>query len=137
MARSCLALDVYCGHVPCDLLLDKLHGATSIQTVGTSVVHEDSNEEVPYEHRQHTHFAWLWERAPNLHGAHLMDIELDGHILHPHAVYKKSLRWLQQVFTRHHHRHKTGCGGKSIFVPPVDGPWQTLPPCFECGAMQS
>ena len=49
----------YCGHVPHERLLALLDGATSIKTLGTSVVHESSNAEVPYDH---THLAW-WHLA--------------------------------------------------------------------------
>ena len=118
----------YRGHVPHEVLLALLRSATSINTLGTSVVHESSDAEAPYEH---THFAWLWERAPNLHGARLMDVELDGSIVHPHAVHKKSLHWLQHVFSRYHHGHKATPAGKPVFVAPVAGPWQELPPGFE------
>ena len=84
----------YCGHVPAELLLSKLARLTSIRTLGHSVVHERSDAQVPYDH---THL-WMWERAPNLHGSRLLDIELDGVQLHPHMVHKKSLKWLQHIF---------------------------------------
>jgi hypothetical protein len=118
----------YRGHVPHERLLARLNDATIINTLGTSVVHESSNAEVPYDH---THLAWLWERAPNLHGARLFDIEFDGCVVHPHAVHKKSLRWLQHIFARYHHGHKTTATGKPAFVEPSAGPWQVLPPGFE------
>ena len=72
----------YRGHVPPEELLALLSSVTSIRAVGTSIVHEHSNAEVPYDH---THMAWLWERAPNLHGARLFDIELElvHYQLHP------------------------------------------------------
>ena len=83
--------------------------------------------------------AWMWERAPNLHGSRLLDIELDGVQLHPHMVHKKSLKWLQHIFQRYHHGHKTTLTGKPTFVAPVGGPWQVLwrcgchlPACFRC-----
>lgn len=44
----------YCGHVPHERLLALLDGATSIKTLGTSVVHESSNAEVSCDH---THLA--------------------------------------------------------------------------------
>ena len=69
--------------------------------------------------------------APNLHGARLMDVLHCGQVVHPHAVHKKSLRWLQTVFTRYYHGHKQSSAGKPIMVAPVGGPWQVLPPCFE------
>ena len=118
----------YVGHIPHERLLLLLNSLTSIATLGTSIVHESSDAEVPYEH---THIAWLWERAPNLHGARLMDVEIDGVVVHPHAVHKKSLRWLQHIFTRYHHGHKLSANGKPIFVAPLAGPWQELPPGFE------
>ena len=126
----------YCGLVPAELLLSKLARLTSIRTLGHSVVHERSDAQVPYDH---THLAWMWERAPNLHGSRLLDIELDGVQLHPHMVHKKSLKWLQHIFQRYHHGHKTTLTGKPTFVAPVGGPWQVLwrcgchlPACFRC-----
>jgi hypothetical protein len=110
------------------MLLSLLARITSIHTIGTSIVHECSDAEAPYDH---THMAWLWERAPNLHGSRLMDVELDGCIVHPHMVHKKSLPWLQTIFTRYHHGHKVNTAGKSKFVAPVAGPFQVLPPAFE------
>ena len=118
----------YAGHVPHDVLLARLASATSISALGTSIVHEASDAEAPYDH---THFAWLWERAPNLHGARLMDVELDGGVVHPHAVHKKSLKWLQLLFERYHHGVKADARGKPAYTAPVAGPWQQLPACFE------
>ena len=89
----------YRGHVPPEHLISLLFSVTSIRPIGTSIVHEHSDAEVPYDH---THMAWLWERAPNLHGARLLDIELEGCVVHPPAVHKKSLRWLQHIFARYH-----------------------------------
>ena len=113
----------YRGHVPSDVLLAKLGRATSIAAIGTSIVHE-----APYPH---THFAWLWQRAPNLHGARLMDVEVDGCVVHPHAMPKKSLKWLQLIFERYHAGIKCNAAGRTVFVAPIAGPWQVLPSCFE------
>ena len=118
----------YRGHVPPERLLSLLFSSTSIRAIGTSIVHEHSDAEVPYPH---THMAWLWERAPNLHGARLFDVVLDGCVVHPHAVHKKSLRWLQHIFAHYHHGHKATAAGKHAFVAPTAGPWQVLPPGFE------
>ena len=119
----------YAGHLPAELLLARLASiAKSNCVLGTSVVHEASDAEAPYPH---THFAWLWERAPNLHGARLMDVTFEGATIHPHAVHKKSLKWLELLFTRYHLGHKLGAAGKPVFVAPVAGPWQVLPECFE------
>ena len=80
----------YQGHIPPELLLERLTSATkSNRVLGSSIVHEASDAEAPYAH---THFAWLWERMPNLHGARLMDVEIGGTTIHPHAVHKKSLK---------------------------------------------
>jgi hypothetical protein len=98
------------------------------RVLGTSIVHEASDAEAPYDH---THFAWLWERAPNLHGARLMDVIVDGVTIHPHAVHKSSLKWMELIFTRYHAGHKLSETGRPIHVKPVSGPWQELPPCFE------
>tara|TARA_B110001450_G_C17597058_1_gene471306 strand:- start:72 stop:1238 length:1167 start_codon:yes stop_codon:yes gene_type:complete len=113
----------YCGHVDFERLLLLLGRLTSIRTLCTSVVHECSNAEVPYDH---THLAWMWERAPNLHGSRLMDVDFDGCIVHPHMVHKKSLKWQQHIFLRYHHGHKVNASGKPILVPPVAGPLQVL-----------
>lgn len=119
----------YVGHIPAELLLRQLSSVTKSNTVlGSSIVHEASDAEAPYAH---THMAWLWERAPNLHGARLMDVEYEGTMIHPHAEHRKSIKWMQLVFTRYHAGHKLGATGKSTFVAPVAGPWQQLPPCFE------
>ena len=118
----------YAGHIPHELLLKTLSKASEIEVLGTSVVHEASNAEVPYSH---THFAWQWKRAPNLHGARIMDVEFDGATVHPHAVHKKSVKWLQHIFSRYHNGHKLDERGKPIFVAPVAGPWQHLPESFE------
>ena len=128
--RACMWHLTYPDHLPPQTLLALLERTTSIKTVCTSVVHEQSNAEVPYGH---THLAWLWERAPNLHGSGIMDVEINGSIIHPHAVHKKSLKWLQHIFTRYHHGHKVSAAGKPIFVAPVAGPWQDTPPSFEWG----
>ena len=114
----------YRGHVPCELLLAKLELTTSIKAIGTSIVHETSDAEVPYPHK---HFAWLRQRSPNSHGARLMDVVVDGCIIQPHAVHKKSLKWLQHIFQRYHVGTKINAVGRPIFVAPVAGPWQFCP----------
>ena len=118
----------YASFIPAELLLARLDRVTGIRALGTSVVHEASDVEAPFAH---THFAWLWERAPNLHGSRLMDVEINGVLIHPHAVHKKSLKWLQLVFERYHHGHKANAAGKPVHIAPVAGPWQRLPACFE------
>ena len=120
----------YAGHVPADSLLAALCAASDVPVLGTSVVHEESDGEAPYDH---THFAWLWSRQVNLHGSHIMDVELDGQRVHPHAEHRKSLLWLQGIFEQYHHGFKS-CGssrGKKKYVKPVAGPWQQLPTGFE------
>ena len=123
----------YKGHLPPEALLNLLSVVSDTRCVlGTSIVHEKSDAEAPYDH---THFAWMWERDPNLSGAHLMDLEHDGQWVHPHAVHKKSLKWMQSVFTRYHAGHKADAKGRTVFVPPVAGPCQHLPQCFEWNDM--
>ena len=119
----------YAGHVPPEILLLLLGAATSVPVLGTSIVHETSDAEAPYDH---THFAWLWAGPVNLHGAHIMDAVVDARTIHPHAEHRKSLPWLQGIFERYHHGYKA-CGGRgqSKFVQPHAGPWQVLPPGFE------
>ena len=53
-----------------------------------------------------------------------MDVEMSGVRIHPHAVHKKSIKWLEQVFTRYHMGHKASSTGKPVFIAPVAGPWQ-------------
>ena len=40
----------YSRHLPRELLLAKLASVTSIQAIGTSIVHEQSDEDAPYDH---------------------------------------------------------------------------------------
>ena len=91
-------------------------------------MHEQSNAEVPYDH---THLAWMWESAPNIRGAHLMDVTHGGGRIHPHMVNKRSLNWMKAIFTRYHHGHKLDACGKAMFIPSIGGPWQELPQIFE------
>jgi hypothetical protein len=63
----------YAGHVPPEALLLLLAAATSVPVLGTSIVHETSDAEAPYDH---THFAWLWAGPINLHGAHIISSRL-------------------------------------------------------------
>ena len=92
--RSKLNHLTYPGHICMELLLYTLAAASSStrRPVGTSIVHETSDAEHPYAH---THFAWWWSEAPNLHGTALFDVVVDGVRIHPHAVHKKSWRWMQ------------------------------------------
>ena len=128
--RSKLNHLTYPGHICMELLHCALAAASSStrRPVGTSIVHEASDAEHPYAH---THFAWWWSEAPNLHGTALFDVVVDGVRIHPHAVHKKSWRWMQGVFTRYHFGFKTDAAGKPAFVAPVGGPWQVLPAGFE------
>ena len=66
--RSKLYHLTYAGHIDRALLLAVLKRYSSCKrcVLGTPIVHEISNAEVPYDH---THFAWFWDSAPNLHGA--------------------------------------------------------------------
>ena len=128
--RSKLNHLTYPGHICVELLLCTLAAASSStrQPVGTSIVHEASDAEHPYDH---THFAWWWSVAPNLHGTRLFDVIVDGVRFHPHAQHKKSWRWMQGLFLRYHMGFKTDAAGRSTFVQPVGGPWQVLPDGFE------
>lgn len=119
----------YKGHIPAEQLLAQLMAVSgSRRVLGSSIVHETSDAEAPFDH---THFAWMWEQDPNLCGAHLMDMEHEGQSVHPHAVHKKSIKWMETVFTRYHHGHKADACGKLTFVRPAAGPWQQLPQEFE------
>ena len=115
----------YAGHIPRDVLLALLTTLSSIPIVGWSIVHETSDAEAQYDH---THLAWLWKRAVNLSGAQLMDIRYNGVLIHPNIVTKRSLQWVQRIFTLYHHGHKEG---SDKVVPPVAGPWQELPQSFD------
>ena len=117
----------YKGHLDHEALLAQLHGLSSIAVLGSSVVHESSDAEAPYDH---THLCWWWARAPDLNGAHLMDFK--G--VHPHAVTKKSLKWVERIFTHYHHGYKADGAGRASFKAPVGGPWQELPEGWEWSA---
>ena len=120
----------YKHHIPPETLLAALSaaGGGSLRVLGSSIVHEQSDAQVPYDH---THVAWMWEGAPNLRGSHLFDVSFEGARIHPHAVNKKSLQWMKNLFTRYHLGHKLDSYGKPAFVPPVAGPWQELPPTLD------
>ena len=129
--RSKLYHLTYAGHIDRALLFAilKRYSSCKRRVLGTSIVHEISNAEVPYDH---THFAWFWDSAPNLHGAHIFDVHDEcGNAVHPHVVNKKSLRWMQGLFTRYHLGHKVDTKGKPVFVRPAGGPWQQLQAGFE------
>ena len=118
----------YKGHLERSVLLARLQSITTIRVLGWSCVHETSDAEVPYDH---THFAWVWERAVDLQGCHLMDLTDGGVTVHPNIETKKNLAWMELVFTRYHAGHKAGADGKLTFTEPVAGPWQELPDGFE------
>jgi len=118
----------YKGHIPADLLISLVSGLSRIIVLGYSCVHEESDAEVPYDH---THFAWLWASAVDLIGCHLMDVMHGGMRVHPNIECKRSLLWMELVFTKYHAGHKVGADGKTTFVEPVAGPWQKLPAGLE------
>lgn len=118
----------YKGHLPVASLINRLHAISTIKVLGYSCVHEASDKEAPYDH---THFAWLWETAVDLVGCDKMDVLDSGAVIHPHILSKKSLAWMEGLFTRYHLGLKTGDDGKPTYVEPVGGPWQQLPQCFE------
>ena len=75
VSLACTLVASHVCRIPAELLLRQLSSVTKSNTVlGSSVVHEASDAEAPYAH---THLAWLWERAPNLHGARLMYVECE------------------------------------------------------------
>ena len=78
----------YAGHIDKDDLISKLISISSIPVIGWSVVHEASDAEAPYEH---THVAWLWEKAVDLVGYHLMDVRDPNSSapVHPNIESKK------------------------------------------------
>ena len=119
----------YAGHIDPSMLLAHLRSVTSTAVLGTSIVHESSDSEAPYDH---THFAWMWKSSVDLLGSRLMDIQTAGGAVHPHILTKKSVPWMAQIFTKYHQGHKAGLYGR--FVAPVAGPWQDLPQCFEFDA---
>ena len=127
--RSKLNHLTYPGHICMELLLYTLAAASSStrRPVGTSIVHETSDAEHPYAH---THFAWWWSEAPNLHGTALFDVVVDGVRIYIRMLYTRSRGAgcsLQGVFTRYHFGFKTDAAGKPAFVVPVGGPWQVFP----------
>ena len=118
----------YKGHIDAAMLRARLGCISSVPVLGWSCVHEESDAEAPYAH---THFAWVWERAVDLQGCHLMDVNDGGVTVHPNIETKKSIAWMELVFTRYHAGHKHGADGKPTFTAPVAGPWQQLPAAFE------
>ena len=124
----------YAGHIPAQMLLALLAAISSVPVIGTSIVHESSDAECPYDH---THFAWMWERAVDLLGSRIMDIvlQLGSAPIHPNIETKKSVPWMQRVFTEYHRGIKAAetHAQKSArkFVEPVAGPWQKLPAQFQ------
>ena len=123
--RSKLYHLTYAGHIPKDMLLQLLLSISSVPVTGTSIVHEASDAEFQYDH---THFAWLWDKAVDLIGSRIMDVLWNGSIIHPNIQTRKSLKWMHLIFTRYHLGHKAGAADG--FVEPVQPPWQKLPPCF-------
>ena len=124
----------YAGHIPAELLLALLAAVSAIPVIGTSIVHESSDADCPYDH---THFAWIWDRAVDLLGSRIMDVVLQPGAapIHPNIETKKSIAWMQRVFTEYHHGVKAAepSAQKSArkVIAPVDGPWQRLPAQFE------
>ena len=118
----------YKDHIPAFLLLAALAAITRTKVILTSIVHEASSAEVPYNH---THFAWLWEKGVDLMGCRIMDILWNGATFHPNILYKKNLCWLQLIVEKYHHGYKMQPSGKLEFTEPVAGPFQDIPPGFE------
>lgn len=124
----------YAGHISAELLLALLAAVSAIPVIGTSIVHESSDADCPYDH---THFAWIWDRAVDLVGSRIMDVVLQPGAapIHPNIETKKSIVWMQRVFTEYHHGVKAAepSAQKSArkVIAPVDGPWQRLPAQFE------
>ena len=124
----------YAGHIPAQMLLALLSAMSRIPVTGTSIVHECSDAECPYDH---THFAWMWERPVDLQGSRIMDVVLqpDTAPVHPNIESKKSIAWMQRVFTEYHHGVKAagpaGAQSGRKVVTPVGGPWQHMPAQFE------
>ena len=123
----------YAGHIDADTLLRLLAAMTTTPIIGTSVVHESSDAECQYDH---THFAWLWSRSVDLRGSRIMDVVLHPGAapIHPNIESKKSIAWMQRVFTEYHHGVKAASPGSQSgrkIVDPVGGPWQQMPAQFE------
>jgi hypothetical protein len=120
----------YAGHIPAQMLLALLAAMSGVRVIGTSIVHEASDAECPYDH---THFAWMWERAVDLKGSRIMDVILQFGTapIHPNIESKKSIAWMQRVFTEYHHGVKAMVAGARKIVAPVGGPWQKVPAEFE------
>jgi hypothetical protein len=118
----------YRGHIPHQSLLNRLHAISGIKVLGYSCVHEASDREAPYDH---THFAWMWVKAVDMVGCDRMDVLHNGAMVHPHILSKKSLAWMEGIFTRYHLGHKNDDEGKPKFVAPAGGPWQEVPQAFE------
>ena len=122
----------YKGHIPPQALLLCLASISRVKVLGTSIVHESSDAEAPYDH---THFAWLWEKAVDLIGSDIMDVFHGTGRVHPNIETKRSILWMERLFVQYHAGHKAGAhgnDGKTKFVPPV-ALWQELPQGFEWG----
>lgn len=119
----------YRGHISPQALLLLLASISRVKVLGTSIVHEESDAEAPYDH---THFAWLWEKAVDLVGCGIMDIFHSGSMVHPNIETKKSIQWIERLFVQYHAGHKTGADGKPKYVKPI-ALMQELPQCFEWG----
>ena len=84
----------YAYHIDPAVLLARVSALSAIPVLGTSIVHEESDAENPYDH---THFAWLWERPVDLVGSRIMDVIFQGQPVHPIIATKKSLTWMLKV----------------------------------------
>lgn len=117
----------YKGHLPAALLLHLLSSISRTKVIGTSICHEESDADAPYDH---THFAWLWEKAVDLIGCDIMDVRVGGVTIHPNIETKKSVAWIERIFVQYHLGLKTDESGKPKYVKPV-ALYQELPQSFE------
>ena len=120
----------YKGHLDYDGLL-----AHVTQTVGApkywSIVHEEGDAEeegADPDHDystggyMHTHAAFIWPHKMQKQG-HVFDFEE----VHPHVQIKRSMSWMELIFTLYHWGHKTKKDGKKYYVKPFKDPMQHCP----------
>ena len=117
----------YSVFAPPELLIAHARSVTTTRLKGYSLVHEKSHD--GYDH---THFAFLFDKALDLTGARKFDIIVNGVVYHPHMWPKLSARSLEVLFNEYHLGRKYDITvGKKVYTEPAGGPWQMLPPEFE------
>lgn len=121
----------YEGHLPVDLILSTVAGATSVPVVGYSICHEQGEEPeddgsmdanaVPYDH---THVGIIFKHRINLVGSRKFDI-LVVHtagvaIHHPNVAARVTMNHMEELITQYHRGRKYNIKkGKTEFKAPI------------------